>query len=87
MMMRGHLNVACWHKADACLAAPEGPITSGLPTFTAEYRFLYRCLGQALRCRAGWPEGRGGVAEFSRETVGCPELHGHRHSDPDVVAP
>ncbi len=40
MLLRGHLNVAFWHKPDLRLAASEGPLTSALPTLAAECRLI-----------------------------------------------
>jgi hypothetical protein len=36
------LNVRSWHNPDLRLAAPEGPLTSGLPTLAAEGLFSGR---------------------------------------------
>ena len=38
-LYRSSANVGCWHKDDLRLAAPEGPLTSGLPTLAAEGLF------------------------------------------------
>ncbi len=40
MLLRGHLNVAFWHKGDLRLAAPQGPLTVPLPTLRPECRFI-----------------------------------------------